>query len=211
MRDSAHDPRDAILVDFGGVMTTSVLDAFREFGASLGDPELPLTLLSTDAAAGRLLAEHESGRIDADAFDTGFAERLRAHGADVEAAGLSARMQHGLRRDEASIELIRRQRRAGVPVALVSNAFGRDCYAGFDLAELADVVVISAEIGVRKPSRRIYQIACDQLGVRPDRAVMIDDLAQNLAGAARLGIAGVLHTDAVDTHRQLVDRFGFHE
>ncbi len=38
MTGSAPDPREAILVDFGGVMTTSVLDAFREFGASLGHP-----------------------------------------------------------------------------------------------------------------------------------------------------------------------------
>ncbi|MCP2280457.1 HAD family hydrolase [Nocardia amikacinitolerans] len=207
MTASSIDPRDAVLVDFGGVMTTSVLDAFREFGASLGFPDLPITLLSTDAIARKLLADHESGRIDAEAFDSGFCERLRAHGADVDPAGLSARMQSGLARDDATIELIQRLRAAGVPVALVSNAFGRDCYAGFDLTALADVVVISSEVGVRKPSRRIYQIACDGLGVQPDRAVMIDDLRQNLDGAARLGIAGVLHTSAEDTGRQLAERF----
>lgn len=209
MSTSTIDPRDAVLVDFGGVLTSSVLDAFRAFGASLGgDPELPITLLSTDDEARRLLVDHESGRIDADAFDHGFAERLRAHGADVDAEGVSARMQSGLTADEASLDLIRRLRAAGVPVALVSNAFGRDCYAGFDLAALADVAVISAEVGIRKPSRRIYEIACARLGVRPERAVMVDDLRQNLDGAARLGIAGVLHTDAADTERQLAERFG---
>ncbi|TQM25456.1 HAD family hydrolase [Nocardia bhagyanarayanae] len=201
------DPRDAVLVDFGGVMTTSVLDAFRAFGATFGYPDLPITLLSTDEIARKLLADHESGRIDADAFDNGFAERLRAHGADVDPGALSARMQSALARDEATIELIQGIRAAGVPVALVSNAFGRDCYAGFDLTALADVVVISSEVGIRKPSRRIYQIACDGLGVQPNRAVMIDDLRQNLDGAARLGIAGVLHTSAEDTGRQLAERF----
>lgn len=208
MTGTAPDPREAILVDFGGVMTTSVLDGFREFGASLGHPDLPITLLSTDDIARTLLADHESGRIDADAFDAGFAERLRAHGAEVEADGLSARMQSGLRRDEDSIELIRELRGAGIPVALVSNAFGRDCYAGFDLAELADVVVISSEVGIRKPSRRIYQIACDRLGIQPPQAVMVDDLRHNLDGAARLGIAGVLHTAAADTRRLLAERHG---
>ncbi|MBF6364207.1 HAD family phosphatase [Nocardia puris] len=208
MSTSTIDPRDAVLVDFGGVLTSSVLDAFRAFGASLGDPDLPITLLSTDDEARRLLVDHESGRIDADAFDRGFAERLRAHGADIDAEDVSARMQSGLTADEASLDLIRRLRAAGVPVALVSNAFGRDCYAGFDLAALADVAVISAEVGIRKPSRRIYEIACTRLGVRPERAVMVDDLRQNLDGAARLGIAGVLHTDAADTERQLAERFG---
>ncbi|RBO92910.1 HAD family hydrolase [Nocardia puris] len=208
MSTSTIDPRDAVLVDFGGVLTSSVLDAFRAFGASLGDPDLPITLLSTDDEARRLLVDHESGRIDADAFDRGFAERLRAHGADIDAEDVSARMQSGLTADEASLDLIRRLRAAGIPVALVSNAFGRDCYAGFDLAALADVAVISAEVGIRKPSRRIYEIACTRLGVRPERAVMVDDLRQNLDGAARLGIAGVLHTDAADTERQLAERFG---
>lgn len=201
--------RTAVLVDFGGVVTTSVLAAFREFGATLGDPDLPLTLLARDEVSRRLLSDHESGRIDAAAFDEGFAGRLRAHGADVDPEGLSGRMQAGLRRDDATVALLGRLRAAGIPVALVSNAFGRDTYAGFDLDALADVVVVSSEVGVRKPSREIYRIACERLGVAPEQAVMVDDLQQNLDGAARLGIAGVLHTDGGDTARQLADRFGF--
>jgi putative hydrolase of the HAD superfamily len=69
-------------------------------------------------------------------------------------------------------------------------------------------VVISSEVGIRKPSRRIYTIACTRLGIDPLQAVMVDDLQQNLDGAGRLGIAGVLHTDAADTRTQLSDRFG---
>ncbi|MFD3748018.1 HAD family hydrolase [Nocardia sp. NPDC058633] len=201
--------RTAILVDFGGVMTSSVLRAFEEFGSSLGgDPNLPLRLLGRDEASRRLLSDHESGLIDEGAFERGFAERLRAHGATVDAEGLVARMQAGLVPDTDTMALISEVRAAGYPVALVSNAFGRDCYAGFDLDAMADRVVISSEVGIRKPSRRIYSLACEQLGVPPTRAVMIDDLRQNLDGAARLGIAGLLHTDAGDTRRQLAERFG---
>lgn len=209
MATAVDTERTAVLIDFGGVVTTSVFAAFREFGASLGDPDLPLTLLARDEASRKLLSDHESGRIDATAFDEGFAERLRVHGARVEADGLSVRMQAGLRRDDETIALLGRLRAAGVPVALVSNAFGRDTYAGFDLDALADVVVISSEVGVRKPSRRIYSIACERLGLAPEQTVMVDDLQQNLDGAARLGIAGVLHTDGADTAGQLADRFGF--
>lgn len=203
------DHRTAVLVDFGGVLTTSVLAAFEDFGASVGAvPGLLLMLLSRDPGCRKLLAEHESGGIDADAFDRGFAQRLRAHGVAVEPDRLSARMQAGLRRDDDTVRLIDELRAAGVPIAVVSNAFGRDCYAGFDLNALADVVVISSEVGVRKPSRRIFALACERLGVTPEQAIMIDDLQQNLDGAARLGIAGVLHTDAADTRRQLDERFG---
>ena len=201
--------RTALLVDFGGVLTTSVLKAFEDFGVSVGAARglLP-KLLSNDAACRKLLVEHESGRIDADAFDRGFAVRLHAHGVAVDPERLSVRMQAGLRRDDDTVRLIEELGTAGVPIALVSNAFGRDCYAGFDLNALADVVVISSEVGIRKPSRRIYAIACERLGVTPEQAIMIDDLQQNLDGAARLGIAGVLHTDAADTRKQLDEGFG---
>ena len=207
--DTAPMTRNAVLIDFGGVITTSVLHAFEQFGELLGAPPgLVLDLLSHDTAARKLLVEHECGRIDADAFDRGFADRLSAHGVAVQPERLSARMQAGLRRDDDTVRLIEDLRAAGVPIALVSNAFGRDCYTGFDLDVLADVVVISSEVGVRKPSRRIYAIACTRLGIDPVQAVMVDDLQQNLDGAARLGIAGVLHTDAVDTRTQLSERFG---
>ncbi len=207
--DTVPVTRTTVLIDFGGVITTSVLRAFEQFGELLGAPPgLVLGLLSHDTGARELLVEHECGRIDADAFDRGFADRLSAHGLVVQSEGLSARMQAGLRRDDDTVRLIGDLRTAGVPIALVSNAFGRDCYAGFDLDALADVVVISSEVGIRKPSRKIYAIACERLGVDPHQAVMVDDLQQNLDGAARLGIAGVLHTDAADTRKQLSERFG---
>jgi putative hydrolase of the HAD superfamily len=207
--DAASMTRSAVLMDFGGVITTSVLDAFEEFGELLGArPGLILDLLSHDTTARKLLVEHECGHIDADAFDQSFADRLCAHGVEVRPDRLSARMQAGLRRDDETVRLIEEMRAAAVPIALVSNAFGRDCYEGFDLDALADVVVISSEVGVRKPSRRIYAIACERLGVDPRQAVMVDDLQQNLDGAARLGIAGVLHTDAANTRKQLGERFG---
>jgi putative hydrolase of the HAD superfamily len=207
--DTAPMTRTAVLMDFGGVITTSVLQAFEQFGELLGAPPgLVLDLLSHDSAARELLVEHECGRIDADAFDRGFADRLSAHGVAAQPERLSARMQAGLRRDDDTVRLIEDLRAAGIPIALVSNAFGRDCYAGFDLDALANVVVISSEVGVRKPSRRIYAIACERLGIDPLQAVMVDDLQQNLDGAARLGIAGVLHTDAADTGKQLSERFG---
>lgn len=201
--------RTAVLVDFGGVITSSVLRAFHDFGASLGgDPRLPLDLLSRDESARTLLVDHECGRIGTEAFERGFAERLRAHGADVPAEGLTARMQAGMSIDQDVLALLGDLRAAGYPVALVSNAFGNGTYDGVDLAAVADAVVISSEVGIRKPSRRIYAIACERLGVSPREAVMIDDLRQNLDGAARIGIGGVLHTGAADTRRQLAERFG---
>lgn len=199
----------ALLVDFGGVLTTSVHDAFRALSrAEAGDEELVLRLLGHDAESSALLAANETGEIDDAAFERGFAARLAAHGADVTPDGMLGRLQAGFGPDRAMVDRLAGLRAAGVPVALVTNQFGADCYAGFDLDALADVVVTSQALGVRKPSRRIYAVACERLGVDPTDAVMVDDLQHNLDGAARLGIAGVLHTSAPATLRELEERFG---
>ena len=200
--------RTALLADFGGVLTTNVHDAFRVFSSQIGDdPELVLRLLSRDPGSSRLLAGNECGRLDDESFEHGFAARLAAHGVRVSPRLAEA---DALRFQRRSRDARRARRAAGrrMPVALVTNSFGRDCYDGFDLHALADVVVISSDVGVRKPSRRIYAIACERLGVAPASCVTVDDIEHNLEGAARLGIAGVLHTSAERTVRELDDRFG---
>jgi putative hydrolase of the HAD superfamily len=201
--------RTALLIDFGGVLTTSVHEAFRAFAREVSDDEdLVLRLLATDPESTALLVGNENGTVSDEAFEAGFAARLAAHGAPVEPDGLLLRMQAGFGPDAAMVDGLVALRAAGVPVALVTNQFGRDCYRGFDLSALADEVVVSTELGVRKPSRRIYAVACERLGVAPEAAVMVDDIQHNLDGAARLGIAGVLHTSAQATLSELDARFG---
>jgi putative hydrolase of the HAD superfamily len=198
---TAERTRSAVLFDFGGVLTTSVVDAFEEVGRELGaQPGQLLRLLSKDGQAGALLVAHEEGRIGQREFEDGYAERLREDGvAAAEGPGLLARLQARMRPDLDTLALVARTRAAGHRVGLLSNSLGDDCYAGYDLPALFDAVTISAEIGVRKPSRRAYAVACERLGVRPEDTVMVDDLRQNLDAAARLGIAGVLHRDAAST------------
>ncbi|MEY9854936.1 putative hydrolase of the HAD superfamily [Catenulispora sp. GAS73] len=199
----------AVLTDFGGVLTSSVFEAFETYSVSVsGDPTLFGTLFRAEPAAGALLVEHECGRIDQADFERGIAELLAPRGIVVPAPGFVDSFQALLRPDEEMIAAMRALRAAGVPVAIVSNSLGDDAYAGYDLTELADTSVISGEVGVRKPSRAIYEIACTRLGVEPAECVMIDDLEHNLQGAARLGIVGLHHTDSKRTVAMLAEWFG---
>lgn len=201
--------RRAVLFDFGGVLTTSVFDAFGDFGEEdCGDRELPLRLLGSDPVSKQLLIDHEEGRLDHDGFEGGFAARLRAHGVEIEAEGLVAKMQSRLHRDSEMVALVASLRSANVPVGLLSNSLGRDCYAGFDLPAMFDAVTISGQEGVRKPSRRLYEIGCERLSADPAEVVMIDDLAQNIVAAERLGMAGVVHRSAERTTRELEGLLG---
>ncbi|MGV2920654.1 HAD family hydrolase [Streptomyces alfalfae] len=206
---SEAPPRRAVLFDFGGVLTTSVVTAFAGLGAELGgDPGLPLRLLSRDGESSALLVAHEEGRIGEREFEDGFAARLRAHGLTVEGPGLVSRLQARLRPDPETIALVARLRAGGHRVGLLSNSLGDDCYAGFDLPAMFDAVTVSGRIGVRKPSRRAYAIACERLGAPPEATVMVDDLRQNIDAAARLGIAGVVHRDAATTAAELARLLG---
>lgn len=190
-------PATALLIDFGGVLTVPIHRAFRALGADAGlDPDAALRILATDEGARTALAEHEMGRLADEGFEDAFAAALRGAGGGVEPRGLLARLAAHLELDEPMIAMVREARTAGVPVALVSNSLGRDCYARVDLGELFDVTVISAQVGVRKPSREIYRIACERVGVDPTDCVLVDDLDHNLVGAARLGIRGILHRTA---------------
>lgn len=209
IRAPKHDPA-AVLFDFGGVLTTSVLDAFGAFSEEVsGDPKLLFELLTGDSSAARAFVDHEEGRIAAEDFEESLAAGFASHGVTVPADGLIAGMQRRLRPDPDMLELVDRVRSLGMGVALVSNSLGRDCYAGFNLDALFDVQAISGIEGTRKPSKRLYGIACERLGVEPTQAIMVDDLSQNIESAVGLGMGGIVHSSAEETTRalgQLLDR-----
>lgn len=194
------DAPKAVLFDFGGVLTESVLESFADFSEEIsGDRELLLTILTQDEEAKTALVDHECGRIEDEAFEAAVAGALARSKVTVEASGMIAKMQRGLHRDEAMIDLVATLRAAGIRVGLVSNSLGRDCYAGFDLDAMFDAQAISGIEGVRKPSRALYETACLRLGVAPTQAIMIDDLAVNIKAATALGMGGIVHTDATTT------------
>lgn len=88
----------------------------------------------------------------------------------------------------------RELRTAGMPIALLTNnvaEWGDHWRATFPVDELFEVVVDSSAVGMRKPDPRIYLLTCEQLGVAPEGCVFIDDNADNVAAARRLGMETV--------------------
>ncbi len=94
-------------------------------------------------------------------------------------------------------------RQAGVRTALVSNSWGVHRYPHDLFDELFDGVVISAREGVRKPSRRMYELGAERAGVAAELCAYVDDLPFNLTPAEELGMATVHHTSAETTIPQL--------
>ena len=57
------------------------------------------------------------------------------------------------------------------------------------------MVVISAEVGMRKPEERIFRHAAELLGLAPEECVFIDDIEANIAAAEAIGLVGVHHRE----------------
>ena len=76
---------------------------------------------------------------------------------------------------------------------LISNAWSglRDYIVREKFDDAFHHMVISAEVGVAKPSAKIYHIALEQLGVSPNEAVFVDDFIENFEACEKLGMKGI--------------------
>jgi putative hydrolase of the HAD superfamily len=181
-----------LLVDWGGVLTSDVFESFRAFCALEGlEPDAIARAFRSDVDSRDLLIAFETGALSEEEFEVRFAPLL-----GVAAPGLVERLFAGSAPDEQMIEVVRRARSAGIRTGLVSNSWGTRRYPRELLGELFDGVVISAEVGIRKPSPEIYALGVERVGVEPDACVFVDDLPFNLAPAAELGMATVHHVSA---------------
>jgi putative hydrolase of the HAD superfamily len=194
-----HMARKALVVDFGGVLTTSIWPAFASFCERKGLPaETARDLFRGDPAALALLRGLETGELDDAEFERRFGGLL---GLD-DCAGLIEGMFADLKPDQLMVGAVRAARTAGLKTGLISNSWGLGIY---DRAptELFEVAVISGEVGMHKPEPEIYLLACERLGIEPSEAVFVDDLRENCAGAEAVGMAAVLHRDSQATVAEL--------
>jgi epoxide hydrolase-like predicted phosphatase len=191
--------RTGLLIDWGGVLTTNLFASFHAhcLRAEI-DPQTLLGRFREDPEFRELLIALEKGEIDEPAFEQRFAALL-----EVEPEGLIDGLFSGVAPDLEMLDAVRRAHAAGVRTGLVSNSWGTHRYPHELFDELFDGVVISGELGIRKPSRRMYELGAERAGVPAERCVYVDDLPFNLTPAEQLGMATVHHTSAETTIPEL--------
>ncbi len=193
-----------LLVDWGGVMTTDVFASFGAFCDREGlSVETVRDLFRGDEASRELLVGLETGTLAERDFEQRFAEIL-----GVAPEQLIPRMFAGAALDEAMLAAVRRARAAGIRTGLISNSWGAGTYDRTLLAELFDGVVISGDVGMRKPTPEIYAMGPRAIGLAPADCIFVDDLPFNLKPARELGMATVRHTDATRTIEELEGLLG---
>ena len=201
----------AAIFDIGGVLTTSPVQSIRRFEQEAGLPE---------RALGPLLASHEgawsrfekSELTPAD-FITAFEAEAKELGHEIDgSAFLGAFFGALVVRDDYMRAV--RHLRGKVKLGAITNNIARDVDEGaarsgpLALEELFDVVIESSKVGVRKPDPRIYEMACERLGVEPAEAVFLDDFGVNLKAARALGMTTIKVDETDRALRELEQALG---
>ena len=199
---------DAAVFDYGGVLTTPVRDSIAAWLDRDGiDPaSFSRTLkawLSRSAPDGTPIHRLETGELSTAEFDVLLAaELVGKDGGTVAPEDLLSGLFAQMRPDLAMFDLVQDLKAAGVRVALLSNSWG-NTYPRERIDAVFDLVVISGEVGMRKPNPDIFGHMLGLLDVRPERVVLVDDAESNTDGAARLGMHAILHTDHNNTRKKL--------
>ena len=209
---------DGILWDFGGVFTTSPFEAFARFEEARGLPENFIRTINSANPDANAWARFESSIIDADGFDAEFRREAEAHGHSVGGKDV-LELLHGEFRPRMAAALAECKKH--YKVGCITNNMKRteaaegSSPAGDGRTEQAakvmalfDVIVESSVEGVRKPQRRIYEIACERLGIAPQRAVFLDDLGINLKPARAMGMTTIKVVTEAQAIRELEEATG---
>ncbi|HEX7187990.1 MAG TPA: HAD family phosphatase [Actinomycetes bacterium] len=211
-------PLRALVVDWGGVLTEP-LDAAIQAWADIDGVDVDhyvdvmrswLGPHQGELARDNPVAALERGEIEVPHFERQLARRLsEVAGREVDPTGLLQRMFDQFEHAPAMAGLVLRARRAGLRTGLLSNSWGNE-YPREGWDEMFDAIVISGEVGMRKPEPEIFAHVLDLLGVAAGETVFVDDLAHNVRAAEEIGLVGVHHTSYGSTAAELEELFGVH-
>jgi putative hydrolase of the HAD superfamily len=205
-----------LVVDWGGVLTTGLRESLAAWAEADGIDYVHYEQVMRDWL-GDSYVQHarvnpvsalERGEMQVPHFEEELARRLRTReGRAVSAPGLLQRMFERFEHAPDMNAVVRRARRTGIRTALLSNSWGNS-YPRDGWEEMFDAVVISGEVGMRKPEPEIYLHVSRLLRLEPAECVFVDDLSINVAAAVEVGMVGVHHTSYDDTVAELESILG---
>ncbi|MBB1091364.1 HAD-IA family hydrolase [Rhodopseudomonas palustris] len=187
---------EAVIWDFGGVLTSSPFEAFARFESERG---LPADIIRRTNATNHFenaWAKFERAEVDLDTFDALFAAESLALGAEVRGKDVLPLLYGELRPEMVeALRIVGENFKTGcitnnLPANAIGSASGRTLYVA-EVMALFDHVIESAKIGLRKPDPKIYQMMTDALGVAPNNCVYLDDLGVNLKPAREMGMTTI--------------------
>lgn len=203
---SAAAPQ-AVLFDLGGVVLGSPFEAIARFERASGIEPGFITRAIAQAGEQGAFARLERGELDVAGFGAAFV-REAACPVTFDGAALIAAISEVMAPRPDFLEAIERIRARGIKAAALTNNWKGEP-AMERLSTRFDAFFESCKLGMRKPDPRIYLHACEQLGVRPEEVVYLDDIGGNLKPARALGMTTLHVKDPQAALRELEGLLGF--
>jgi putative hydrolase of the HAD superfamily len=199
---------EAVIWDFGGVITSSPFEAFTRYEEANGLPKDFVRSVNAVNIQDNAWAKLERSEVNADEFDVLFRDESRALGHEVPGKDILGLLSGDVR--PAVVEALKICK-SHVKVGCITNnaPVGKGAGMSSDASKAAQVseimtlfdhVIESSKLGIRKPNPRIYEMMCEALEVDPARCVYLDDLGINLKPARAMG----MHTIKVLNEAQLL-------
>lgn len=184
---------EAVIFDFGGVITSSPFEAFARYEAQRGLPAGLIRTVNATNPDSNAWAMLERSEIDLSGFDALFLAESTALGHPVPGREVLPLLAGDVR---PGMVAALKACKARFKVGCITNNVASDADIGWggsvaDILALFDHVIESSRAGVRKPDPRIYLMMCDVLGVDPKACVYLDDLGINCKPAAALGMTAI--------------------
>lgn len=202
---------EAVIFDLGGVVMGSPLHAIAAYERELGIPSGFVNRLVVATGPGGAWSRLERGEVALDAFYALFDAECAQAGHSLSAREMMLRIAAAARPRPRMLAAIGAIRARGLRTSALTNNWaseGGDTGAGL-LADLFDVVVESAVVGLRKPDPRIYELALGKLGVPATQAVFLDDIGRNLKPAREMGMRTIKVDDEAQALGELEAVLGF--
>ena len=190
----------AVFFDLGGVIVRTEFQAPRQrLAERLGMEYDDLVKIVFDSDSGY---KATMGEISSDEHWASVIQRLKRPASELLA--IRDEFFAGDIVDRTLLDYLR-SLRGKYKTGLISNAWGdlRDYIVKEKFDDAFDKMIISAEVGAAKPEPKIFQIALEQLGVRPKEAVFVDDFLINIEGCEKVGIKGIHFKDPGSALQQL--------
>jgi putative hydrolase of the HAD superfamily len=198
-----RSPIKAVVSDFGGVLTTPLMNSFAAFqdqtgisGAALGGAMQAIAERDGDHPLYAL----ETGRITEARFLAEVAAALEPElGHRPEMHSFKEIYFEALEPNEPMIGLMREIRREGHRMALLTNnvrEWEHLWRSMLPVDEIFELVIDSGFVGMRKPDPKIYELTVARLsGINADDCLFVDDLLVNVEAAQAMGMAAVHFRD----------------
>jgi epoxide hydrolase-like predicted phosphatase len=184
-------PYRAVIFDLGGVVVGSPLHAIAQYERDLSIASGTINRVIVETGPSGAWSRLERGELGLEAFYAAFDRDCEVAGAAFSARVMMERIAASVLPRPRMIAAIGRIRDRGLKVAALTNNWVTEEPAENLLRDLFDVFVESSVLGVRKPDPRIYEIACERIGVPPRDVVFLDDIGRNLKTARQLGMATI--------------------